>query len=262
MGGNMKTIAGLLLVLGAVLVFEGCASSCCIPRSEVSAAEEFDITHRVLLEFPATYSGVLPCADCAGIRYTVNIWSDQVFFRRMTYLGKGEGEGARFDDVGHWSFSADRRLLILSSKDETPDVFVIEGRERLRKLDQDGKEIDSDLNYTITRQEKMVWFEPHVRLHGMYAYQADAGRFTECLSRLELPVAQEMDNAALERQYSFARNEPGEAILVSVEGRIVNRAKMDGAGKEQVLVVDRFLNLWAGESCWPEVKVASRSCVR
>ncbi len=255
----MKHLTSVIVILCGVLAFEGCTSSCCNVRAD-GPTVGYEIAQRVSLDFPATYSGILPCADCEGIRYTVNFWSDQVFFRRMTYLGKGEGEGAGFDDVGRWRFSDDGRSLILSTKDETPDRFAIEGRDLLRKLDLNRPPVESELNYTITRHEKMTWFEPQVRLHGMYTFMADAGAFTECLSNLHLPVAQEADNAALELQYSFARSEPGEAILVSVEGRIVNRSKTDGTGKGQVLVIDKFLNLWAGETCWPEVKVASRSC--
>lgn len=257
----MKLLTGLILSVVAVASLDGCVSSCCRANADIKA-EYPAITERVSLDFPATYSGTLPCADCDGIRYMVNIWSDQVFFRRMTYIGKGEGEGLSVDDVGRWEFSQDGRTLILNSKDETPDMFSIEGRDLLRKLDIDGKTIESELNYTIVRHERLEWFEPQVRMHGMYSYVADAGWFTECLSRFHVAIAQEADNADLERQYSFARNEPGEAILVSIEGRIVNRPKMDGIGKEQVLVVDRFLNLWAGETCWPEVKVAARSCGR
>jgi copper homeostasis protein (lipoprotein) len=257
----MKSWATLALVCVSVVVLDGCSSGCCNVSADVPPIG-YDLSQRVSLDFPATYSGVLPCADCEGIRYTVNFWSDQVFFRRMTYLGKGEGEGASVDDVGRWNFTEDAQSLVLNTKDETPDIFTIEGRDVLKKLDMAGQPIESALNYTITRHEKVVWFEPQIRMHGMYTYMADAGRFTECLSRLSLPVAHEADNAEMERQYSFARNPPGEAVLVSVEGRIVNRPKMDGTGKEQVLVVDKFLNLWAGETCSPEVKVAAKSCVR
>jgi hypothetical protein len=45
---------------------------------------------------PATFSDVLPCADCAGIRYTLNLEPGNVLYLRQTYLGKGEGEGESF----------------------------------------------------------------------------------------------------------------------------------------------------------------------
>jgi copper homeostasis protein (lipoprotein) len=245
----------------AVFAHEGCVSGCANRASNI-ADVGFDITQRVSLDFPATYTGVLPCADCNGIRYTLNLWSDQVFFRRLTYLGKGAGVGVSFDDVGQWSFSPDGTTLLLTCKDETPDLFAIEGRERLRKLDLDGQPIVSNLDYTLDRQEKVIWFEPSVRMHGMFHLNGNGGVFVECLSRLRLDVVDGTDYPALERSYSFARNENGEAILVSVEGRIVDRARTDGRGYEQVFVVDKFLNLWAGESCWPEARAKVSSCGR
>ena len=83
----------------------------------------------------------------------------------------------------------------------------------------------------------------------MYCYMADAGRFTECLSRLRLPVAQEADNAALERAYLEARRQPGEELLVTLEGQIAPRPKMEGGGTELALVPERLIGVWPGETC-------------
>jgi copper homeostasis protein (lipoprotein) len=47
---------------------------------------------------PASFIGELPCADCPGIRYQVNLFPDRAFFSRMTYLGRGDD--ANFDDIG------------------------------------------------------------------------------------------------------------------------------------------------------------------
>jgi len=48
----------------------------------------------VLGELPASYSGDLPCADCAGIRYSLNLFSDRSFFLSVIYLGKDDrGQG-------------------------------------------------------------------------------------------------------------------------------------------------------------------------
>ncbi len=90
-------------------------------------------------EFPATYTGVLPCADCEGIRYTLNLWGDNVFFLRMTYLGKGKGEGESFDDIGAWALSADRATLILRGGREAPVMFAAKSAELIRKLDLEGQ---------------------------------------------------------------------------------------------------------------------------
>ncbi len=86
-------------------------------------------------------------------------------------------------------------------------------------------------------------------MRGMYKYFADAGRFTECLTRKNWPVAQEQDNAALESAYSKARRQPGEELLVNLEGRVAMRPKMEGEGQQPTLVVERFIGVWPGETC-------------
>jgi copper homeostasis protein (lipoprotein) len=83
----------------------------------------------------------------------------------------------------------------------------------------------------------------------MYRYIADAGLFNECLTRRQMPVAQEAANAALEAAYSMARAQAGEPLLVNIEGRIVERPRVEGSGVQSVVVVERFVNLWPGETC-------------
>lgn len=39
-------------------------------------------------ELPASFTGDLPCADCAGIRYRLNLFRDRSFFLSSTYLGR------------------------------------------------------------------------------------------------------------------------------------------------------------------------------
>ena len=60
---------------------------------------------------PASFIGELPCADCPGIRYHVNLFADRVFFLRTTHIGRADY--ANFDDIGSWVISSDRATLIL-----------------------------------------------------------------------------------------------------------------------------------------------------
>ena len=87
------------------------------------------------------------------------------------------------------------------------------------------------------------------RMVGMYQYMADAGLFTDCVSGRRVPVAMEADNAALERAYLGAREEPGEAVLVTVKGRLEQRPPMEGEGTREHLIVERFEQVWPTESC-------------
>jgi copper homeostasis protein (lipoprotein) len=86
-------------------------------------------------------------------------------------------------------------------------------------------------------------------LQGMYTYLADAGLFVDCATEERWPVAPEEDNAALERAYEQARTAPGAPLLVTVEGRLERRPKVDAPGQQTMLIVDRFVRAWPGKTC-------------
>lgn len=78
---------------------------------------------------------------------------------------------------------------------------------------------------------------------------ADAGLFTECLTRQRWPVAQKEANALLERAYLKARQEPGEKLLVELKGRVVMHPGMGGDRLQPTLIVDRFIDVRPGKTC-------------
>jgi copper homeostasis protein (lipoprotein) len=196
---------------------------------------------------PASFTGVLPCADCPGVRYQLDLYPDQAFVLRTTYLER-EPDNV-FDDIGGFLLDSNSKTLMLHGGREAPVQFRIEAPERLRLLDVEGQEIVSELNYALIRAPAFAPVEPRLLMRGMYRYFADAGRFQECLTRWRLPVAQEADNVALERAYLAARRLPGEELLVNLEGRIALRPKIEGDGEELALVPLRFIGVWPGETC-------------
>jgi uncharacterized lipoprotein YbaY len=196
---------------------------------------------------PASFIGELPCADCAGIRYHLNLFPDRAFFSRVTYLGRGDD--GNFDDVGSWVVSSDRSTIILKGGRDAPGIFRIKDANTLRMLDVEERDIESPLNYELHRAKNIEPLEPRLAMRGMYRYFADAGLFTECLTRRKWPVAQEKDNAALESAYAKARLTTGEELLVNVEGQVAMRPKMEGQGAQPTVVVDRFIGISPGETC-------------
>jgi uncharacterized lipoprotein YbaY/heat shock protein HslJ len=86
-------------------------------------------------------------------------------------------------------------------------------------------------------------------LRGMYVYMADAALFTDCETGDRYPVAFEGDSLAVERAYLEARRQPGEELLISLEGHFAERPAMEGGDMETSLVVDRFIGVWPGETC-------------
>ncbi len=84
---------------------------------------------------------------------------------------------------------------------------------------------------------------------GMYSYMADTGLFLKCGQTKRLPVAMEGDNVALERAYLKNRYQAGKSLLVTIKGHTDMRPKMEGDGRETVLVVDKFLSIAQQERC-------------
>src|SRR5215472_5429437 len=97
---------------------------------------------------PASFVGTLPCADCPGIRYRVDLMLDKTFTSCMTY----EERNASFGGHGHWRLSDDGKMLVLDgSHPETADQYAVRDPNTLRKLDAEGHAIESKLNYDLTR---------------------------------------------------------------------------------------------------------------
>jgi copper homeostasis protein (lipoprotein) len=196
-------------------------------------------------ELPASFEGDLPCADCEGIRYHLDLFEDGSFFYRLTYLGR---DGA-FDDIGTYSIGGDGTTLTLHGGREAHEMFRVVDAGTLRKLDLEGKPIESSLNYELRRAAAFSPIEPRLLMRGMYRYMADSALFDECLTGRRFPVAMEADNVALERAYLDAPHDPGEPVLVSLEGRLAQRPAMEGDASVLALVPTRFIGVWPGESC-------------
>jgi len=94
---------------------------------------------------PATFVGTLPCADCPGIRYQVNLLADHTFVSRMTY----EDRNSSLRENGSWQLESDGKTLVLQN--QTREQFALLDKQTLRKLDTNGKEIESKLNYELKR---------------------------------------------------------------------------------------------------------------
>jgi len=206
-------------------------------------------------ELPATFTGSLPCAGCEGLRTQLDLFADGSFFKRTISLGRDEG--AVSDTIGTWALSEDGTTLDLGAGGDIPESFRVVDRTTLRKLDREGHEVASPLNYSLERTATFAALEPHLEMQGMFRYLADAGSFEECLTGRRFPVAQEGDNAALEQAYLAARHEPGEPLLVSLVGHIAPRPAMEGDAQVLAVVPERFLAVSPGESCKTRTSVSA-----
>jgi copper homeostasis protein (lipoprotein) len=218
------------------------------PRSEPSQPE----AELLLAPLPASFEGALPCTDCEAVDWHLDLLPGGAY--RLARSHRGKPERSRLDTIGRWRLDAAQRVLRLSGRGGEEMQFSVRDRDALRLRDRQGGEIDSRLNYDLRRRAGFEPIEPRLVLDGMYSYMADAAVITLCATGERLPVATAGDNVALERGYGALRAQPGEAMLVSVEGRIAQRPPMEGSGMRATLVPERFIGAWPRETCAaPEV---------
>jgi uncharacterized lipoprotein YbaY/uncharacterized lipoprotein NlpE involved in copper resistance len=134
----------------------------------------------MLGQLPASFSGDLPCADCPGMRYRLNLFADQSFFLSTVYLGL---DNPVTYDIGSWILSSDCQTMTLHGGQERPLTFRVIDPNTLRKLDLGGHDIATALNYSLTRMEQFEAIEARLAMRGKYRHLADAGTFTECLTQ-------------------------------------------------------------------------------
>ena len=96
---------------------------------------------RNALDWPGTYTGILPCADCEGIRTTITLRDDGTFDRERLYLGKSD---MPMNDSGPFSWNDAGSIVTLTASDGTTQMYQV-GENQLFHLDQAGNRISGDL---------------------------------------------------------------------------------------------------------------------
>ncbi|WP_372922573.1 META domain-containing protein [Roseovarius sp.] len=209
------------------------------------------------LRLPASFTGTLPCADCEGIEYHLDLWPDQTYHMRRVYRRADDGDGGDRgsddeywnDELGNWYADPEQDKIILFGWSEMPLLWEVKGPDRLRKTDIQGNPIESDLDYDLTSDGRLVQTDlKRLFLVGEMTYTADEALFKVCITGRTYPIAQEAAYRALERAYLDDRRAPGASLTVHVEGSLLMRAGMEGPDRRS-LVVDRFIQTLPDQSC-------------
>lgn len=195
--------------------------------------------------YPGSFVGVLPCADCEGIEARLDLFEDGGYIQRLIYLGRSVEP---FWELGSWR--RDGSTVQLQDADGPGQRFAVLDDDELRLLDGEGRPIESELNYTLTRVEATDRLEPHLKtLRGMYFYLADANLFVECGSGWRMPVDMSGDNLALERAYLAQQPQPAQPMLVELDAKIAWMPPMEGDGLVPTVVPLEFLGIFPRETC-------------
>lgn len=196
------------------------------------------------LALPASFSGVLPCADCPGIRHHLDVWPDGGYALQLTYIDRD----TVIETMGRWHVDPTRSALVLTGAE--PTEWQILPQNRLRLLDRDGNPIDSDLPYELDGGT-LAPFDFSGPMSGEFVYFADAALFTECLTGVRFPVVMEGDYLALERAYLDQRDAglpPQAPLLARVEGRLAEAEQMEGPPRRS-LSVERLHHVTPHGAC-------------
>ncbi|MBB4844316.1 putative lipoprotein YbaY/heat shock protein HslJ [Paucibacter oligotrophus] len=191
---------------------------------------------------PASFTGVLPCADCAGIAQTLTLRADGLYRMRSVYLGK---DGAPRSEQGRWMAEAGGGKLVLQGA-STQQMWAVgpdkqdKSGAALRLLDLAGKPIVSRLNYELRRTAQVDEISEPLNWQGEFVLQAGAARFSDCVSGLSWPLAMGGDLANLQRSHGQFAKAPGAPVLVKLQGRLLTSPGPDGKAQEQ-LQVDKFM---------------------
>ncbi len=220
------------------------APAAAAPAPAATVAAPAATAPAVNFALPATFAGVLPCADCVGIAHTLTLRADGLYRLRRTYLGK---PGDPVAEVGRWSSDARGRLLTLG-RDTTAQRFEVVDAQTLRQRDRSGQAIKTAASLDLRRTALVDAVTEPLRWRGEFVYLADAASFTDCASGLRWPVATAGDYLAAERSYTRLRSAPGAPLRVIVDGRLDVRPGMEGTAREH-LVIDRFVGAEPGTTC-------------
>ncbi len=113
------------------------------------------------VKLPASFTGVLPCADCPGTKYVLEFYEDGTFKLRTTYLDKGpDTAGLNVDETGAWQLVSYNSRVTLRNENNQVSTFAIKDANTLRLLDPKGEEFKSKLNYDLKRDEVFTPVEP------------------------------------------------------------------------------------------------------
>lgn len=133
---KLKLIYPFLMV--AALVF-GCNENKRKDADMMPNTELVGDNSMTSLDWTGTYEGILPCADCEGIKTIISINQDNTYVAKDIYVGKPD---SLFESNGTFKWDENGQTIIFSDAKRRP-YFV--GEKTLTQLDNDGNRILGDL---------------------------------------------------------------------------------------------------------------------
>jgi copper homeostasis protein (lipoprotein) len=108
------------------------------------------------LKMPSTtYEGILPGADCAGLKTELTLYKDHTYYLKETYLATRDGDKT-FTSAGRWQkIESGQRGVIQLNYDKPQELynFLQKDADHIVVIDKELKMIDSPMNLTLTKKK-------------------------------------------------------------------------------------------------------------
>lgn len=101
-----------------------------------------------------SYEGILPCADCSGLKTELTLYGNNTFYLKETYLATRDGDQAH-SSAGKYQKIKDRgRTIIQLNYDKPQEIynFLVVDDGHIRVVDKKFNEIDTPMNMTLDRR--------------------------------------------------------------------------------------------------------------
>ncbi|WP_337841790.1 copper resistance protein NlpE N-terminal domain-containing protein [Rheinheimera sp.] len=120
------------------------------PTKAATVATDTAHNSQNALDWAGSYLGVLPCADCEGIRTTLELHPDQTYQLSRVYLGESD---ELFQSTGQFEWDSTGRQIRLLAEQDGPSQYLVQ-ENLLLQLDMAGNPIDGALaaHYQLTKQ--------------------------------------------------------------------------------------------------------------
>ncbi|MGV0924213.1 copper resistance protein NlpE [Empedobacter tilapiae] len=120
------------------------------PATENKSSQKIDdSTSQSALDWNGTYEGVIPCADCEGIKTELALNQDNTYTLTEEYIDKN----LKVENQGNITWTDDGNSISLKMKDDEYRRYKV-GENVLFQLDLEGNEITGSLaqNYQLKKK--------------------------------------------------------------------------------------------------------------
>jgi uncharacterized lipoprotein NlpE involved in copper resistance len=142
----MKAQNVIMVLFILFIGLASCKSSKKVQSLEVKATSDNSMTS---VDWVGSYQGILPCADCEGIKTQIVLNKDLSYILETQYLGKDEKV---FQSKGTFKWNESGSKITLDN--ENKQIYQV-GENRIFHLDKDGNRITGEIaNNYILEMEK------------------------------------------------------------------------------------------------------------